>query len=271
MTHHDGSALCEVAVEAAMSVGPELRAAFGKIERVGAKANFHDLVTEADVAAETLIRQRLRAATPEAAIVGEELGSTGEAPLRWYIDPIDGTNNFAGGIPFFCVSIGAAVDGELVAGVILDPLRNELFVATESAALCNGEPLAARGASDDATATMVTGFPRHEPWADAPGSVTDFELFASMVYSFRTVRRLGSAALALAYVAAGRVDVSFGVNASPWDLAAGALMVSAAGGTFQPLVNDGSSVPAWASPAYLAHVGDFDPTRGCLADVVAGR
>ena len=203
-------------------------------------------------------------------IVGEEGGLIGDGLVRWYVDPIDGTNNFASGIPFFCVSIGATVADRLVAGVVYDPIRDELFAASGGIATCNGEPILSRGAPGDAEATLITGFPSYEPWPQAPSGPRDLERLGEMIRSFRTLRRLGSAALGLAYVAAGRADVAFGISSSPWDVAAGAILVEAAGGTYRAVPRSASSDRTpWLSPGYLAHVADFDPARSCLADIAS--
>ena len=170
--------LRDLAIAAALAVGPDLRAAFGRTHQVASKANFHDLVTESDAAAEATIRSHLLSGTPAAAIVGEEGGLIGDGLVRWYVDPIDGTNNFASGIPFFCVSIGATVADRLVAGVVYDPIRDELFaasggIATEpaqpprfspsAAAMANTSAMAAlRTAGDETTFKSLSfiGFPR---------------------------------------------------------------------------------------------------------------
>ena len=262
--------LRDLAIAAALAVGPDLRAAFGRTHQVASKANFHDLVTESDAAAEATIRRHLLSGTPDAAIVGEEGGLIGDGLVRWYVDPIDGTNNFASGIPFFCVSIGATVADRLVAGVVYDPIRDELFAASGGIATCNGEPILSRGAPGDAEATLITGFPSYEPWPQAPSGPGDLERLGEMIRSFRTLRRLGSAALGLAYVAAGRADVAFGISSSPWDVAAGAILVEAAGGTYRAVPRSASSDRTpWLSPGYLAHVADFDPARSCLADIAS--
>src|SRR5690242_4467789 len=123
-----------------------LREAFRDPGPVGTKRDFHDVVTEHDRRAEETIREFLLARLPESSIVGEELGAADEAEVTWYVDPIDGTNNFCSGVPFFCVSIGATWRGQLAAGVIYDPVRQELFQASAAGAWCNGEPLTSAGA-----------------------------------------------------------------------------------------------------------------------------
>lgn len=260
--------LVALASDAAQQVGGLLRQGFGSVGRVGSKRNFHDLVTDYDGQAEAVIRERLLAGVPDSAIVGEEHGPSGSGALRWYVDPIDGTNNFASGLPFFCVSIGAALDDRLVAGVIYEPVRDELFTATPSGAWLNGEPIRATGAERDSEALLITGFPSYDAWPLAPPGPTDHERLAGMIRSFRTVRRLGSAALGLAYVASGRADVAFGVSANPWDVAAGALLVMSAGGMYVPIPAPSEQpVAPWLVPGYIAHVSEFDLARSCMADV----
>ena len=262
--------LLRVAADAVIAAGPDLRAAFGHVKDVTSKRNFHDLVTEHDAAAESSIRARLLEAVPDSTIVGEEAGLTGNGAVRWYVDPIDGTNNFASGVPFFCVSIGAMREGQLIAGVVYDPIREELFKAGPGGAFCNEEPLLSRGAARDAEAMMITGFPSYDAWPLAPPGPADHERLMAMIRSFRTLRRLGSTALALAYVAAGRADVAFGISASPWDVAAGILLVEAAGGRYRPVPATPSTLDApWLSPGYLAHVAEFDWEHSCMADIAA--
>ncbi|MFD0502167.1 inositol monophosphatase family protein [Streptomyces chiangmaiensis] len=191
--------------------------------------------------------------------------------MTWYVDPIDGTSNFAGGVPFFCVSIGAALHDRLIAGVVYDPLREELFTAHLGGAAVNGVPMSSRGVPTDRTAVLATDFPTHRESGLAANGLPDAELFAEMVRSFRTVRRLGSGALTLAYVAAGRLDATVGLNAKPWDVAAGAMLVEAAGGVYRPVRRDAGSAPGpWAASSYVACVADFDLSGSCLAQLVGG-
>jgi myo-inositol-1(or 4)-monophosphatase len=268
--HVSAEHLLRTAADAAIAAGADLRVAFGHVKDVASKRNFHDLVTEHDAAAEASIRARLLAAVPDSTIIGEEAGLSGNGAVRWYVDPIDGTNNFVSGIPFFCVSIGVTQQDRVVAGVVYDPIRDELFTAGPGGAFCNDQPLLSRGAGRDDEAMLITGFPSYDAWPLAPPGPADHERLALMIRSFRTLRRLGSTALALAYVAAGRADVAFGISASPWDVAAGMLLVEAAGGRYRPIPATPESVDApWLSPGYLAHVADFDPERSCMADIAA--
>ncbi|MEV0384662.1 inositol monophosphatase family protein [Nonomuraea sp. NPDC050643] len=254
----DATHLIDIATEAARAVGPRLRKAFRSRPEVNTKRDFHDPVTEHDRAAEETIRAVIDARAPHSAIVGEEGGTTGSGDLVWYVDPIDGTANFAAGLPFFCVSIAAAVRGDLVAGIVYDPVRDDEFTATAEGAWCNGTPLDSAGAAGDREAVLLTSYPTPED-LDAGGEEA-LRGYGRLVMSFATVRRPGSAALNLAHVAAGWSDVTYGTRSHPWDVAAGALLVRQAGGVYvgDPLVRGD----------YLAHVGGFDLERSALGEVV---
>lgn len=267
--HDDSATLAAAAVEAARSVGDLLREGFRSTVPADTKADFHDLVTEHDRNAEMTIRTVLSTRVPGSRIVGEESGVAGDGAVTWYVDPIDGTNNFASGVPFFCVSIGATLAGRLVAGVVYDPVRDELFVAGDDGATLNGVPIEVRDTRSDAAAVLATDFPTHDTSRLAATGIADFDRLATMVRSFRTVRRLGSGALMLAYVAAGRLDVTLGTTAKPWDVAAGALLVEAAGGRYLSLhhAEDDNQHP-WETRAYLAHGGDFDLDHSYLRTFV---
>lgn len=235
--------LLDVATSAAAAVGPYLRERFAAGVSAEHKADRHDLVTASDREAEDMIAEHILRRHPDSRVLGEERGWRGNGTVRWYVDPIDGTNNFAHRIPFFCVAIGAELDGEVVAGAIYDPIRDELFSASARGAFLNGTPIASSGHASDAGALLLTDFPRP---ASVP-SPSEYELFARLVTSFAVVRRLGSGALGLAYVACGRADASYQTHASPWDLAAGVLLVSRAGGQCVPVV-DGNHEPPPAAP-----------------------
>ncbi|MFI7636469.1 inositol monophosphatase family protein [Nonomuraea sp. NPDC049400] len=253
----DVTHLLGIAVEAARAAGPRLRKAFRSRPDVATKHDFHDPVTEHDHAAEEIIRAVITSHLPESAIVGEEGGSTGSGDLVWYVDPIDGTANFATGLPFFCVSVAAAVRGELVAGVVYDPVREDEFSASTEGAWCNGAPLRSVGASNDREAMLLTSYPTAlDMEVDMEAALRRYGRFLK---SFSAVRRPGSAALKLAHVAAGWSDAAYGTKANPWDVAAGALLVRQAGGVYlgDPL----------AKGDYLAHVGGFDLDHSALAEV----
>jgi myo-inositol-1(or 4)-monophosphatase len=186
-----------------------------------------DLVTEADKAAEKLITDRLRKEFPGHDLFGEEgtRTSTG-SDYRWYIDPLDGTTNFAHGFPVFCVSLGLEFKGKRIAGVLYDPTRDELFAAEKgSGAFLNGQRIQVSRVNNLAECLTGTGFPSHKRHKNP-------NIFFYHVITLRThgVRRAGSAALDLANVASGRLDAFWEFNLNPWDTAAGVVLVSEAGG-----------------------------------------
>ncbi|NRQ39024.1 inositol monophosphatase, partial [Nonomuraea sp. NN258] len=209
--------LLDVARAAARAVGPALIKAFRSRPEVTTKRDFHDLVTEHDRAAEETIRALVSERLPGSAFVGEECGATGSGDLVWYVDPIDGTANFAAGLPYFCVSVAAAVRGELVAGVVYDPMRGDEFTAGRDGAWCNGTPLRSAGAVRDREALLLTSYPT--PRELDLGEQEALARYARLLRSFATVRRPGSAALNLAHVAAGWADVAFATGVSSWDVA----------------------------------------------------
>ena len=187
-----------------------------------------DLVTEADRASEKLIVERLRARWPEYGIVGEEgTRSDMEADYRWYVDPLDGTTNFAHAFPVFCVSIGLVhKDEDLVAGVLYDPTRDEMFSAERGqGATLNGKAIQVSQTKRLSESLLATGFPSHKRHQNP-----NIHFYHQITLRSHGVRRAGSAALDLANVACGRYDGFWEFNLNPWDTAAGALLVQEAGG-----------------------------------------
>ncbi|MGQ4583831.1 inositol monophosphatase family protein [Lysobacter sp. F60174L2] len=189
-----------------------------------------DFASEVDELAEKEIIKEFRRSTPDYAILGEEGGEKpgkGGSRFTWVIDPLDGTSNYLRGIPHFCVSIALVEAGEPVHGVIFDPLRNELFTASRgSGATLNDKRIRVADRKDLAGAMVLTGFPpRERSRASAQLKCVD-----TLLTEIEDIRRTGSAALDLAYVAAGRADAYFEAGVKPWDIAAGALMVREAGG-----------------------------------------
>jgi myo-inositol-1(or 4)-monophosphatase len=216
------------AVEAVVRAGDEMMRRFGGVVRVDKKGAI-DLVTEVDVAIEQEFRRALAARFPTHAVLGEEFGgdaSEVSGPC-WVFDPIDGTTNFAHGLPIFCSSLALEIDGIAEVGAIYDPNRRELFTAERGrGAWLNGRPIRVSPARDLVDALLVTGFPY-----DVHARVDEIVgLFAAFVGRARAVRRLGSAAIDLCYVAAGRMDGFWESDLKPWDIAAGALIVQEAGG-----------------------------------------
>ncbi|MEU4549389.1 inositol monophosphatase family protein [Nonomuraea dietziae] len=254
--------LAAIAGEAARAVGDRLRTAFRSRPEVATKRDFHDPVTEHDKAAEEEIREVLARRCPDSLVVGEEGGTRGSGTVSWYVDPIDGTANFAAGLPFFCTSIGAVVDGEVVAGVVYDPVRDDEFTAWLGGAECNGEPIRSTGARTDREAVLLSSYPSPRDLA-AEGDAA-LHRFARMVNAFASTRRPGSAALKLAHVAAGWSDVAHGTHVNAWDVAAGSLLVRQAGGTYLPL-----SGSIFTPGGYLAHVGGFDLDNSVMAEMAA--
>ena len=196
-----------------------------------------DLVTEADRASEKLIGDRLRAAFPTHGIYGEEGTRSGlDAEFRWYVDPLDGTTNFAHGFPAFCVVLGCErrhaglkpdEDGEMVTGVIYDPLRDEMFSSARGAgATLNGEPIHVSKAKCLQESLIATGFPSHKRHRSP-----NVHFYQEFTLRSHGVRRAGSAALDMAYVACGRLEAFWELQLNPWDTSAGFLLVEEAGGT----------------------------------------
>lgn len=215
------------AIEAVTLAGAIQRAKFGTVLRVDKKGAI-DLVTEVDLEVERAVRALLGARFPTHAILAEELGGSGAGHShRWVFDPLDGTTNFTHGVPIFCASLALEIDGEAVVGAVFDPNRRELFTAERGVgAWLNGAPL--RVSTTDALidALLVTGFPYdvHATLDEVMG------LFAAFVAEARAIRRLGSAAIDLCWVAAGRMDAFWEERLQPWDTRAGALIVEEAGG-----------------------------------------
>lgn len=228
-TEMSNDLLLLAALEAAGQAGDILRSGFGSTHRAESKEGRHNLVTEFDHRSERCIIDVLRAHTPHAGFLAEESGRHhGPDELLWVIDPLDGTVNFAHGIPIFCVSIAAVLNGRILCGVIHQPLLHETFTAVaDEGAFCNGRPMHVSSTSKLDSSILVTGFPYNVDIN--PGGCID--QFASVVGRGLPVRRLGSAALDLAYVADGRFDGYWEVALSPWDMAAGVLMVQEAAGT----------------------------------------
>lgn len=246
--------LADVASVAAQAVAPQLRQAFRNTMTVDYKRDNHDIVTVYDREAEDTIRDVLHRHVPDSVVIGEERGAGGEGGVCWYVDPIDGTANFASGLAFFCTSIGAVVDGRIVAGAVLDPIANNLFVAHLDGAWVNDQPLRSAGVSDEREALIITGYPTANDLArdgdDAFGRLRE------LVDTYSSLRRPGSAALTLSHVAAGWVDAAFGTSVNPWDVTAAILILQQAGGTYRPLGAPDDTSP-WAAPGYVAHTSDL--------------
>jgi myo-inositol-1(or 4)-monophosphatase len=227
VNERDEQLLLDVAREAAESAASELRGRFGRHqEGVRTKSSPTDLVSDADLAAESAIREVLAARRPGDAILGEEGGATGEGELRWIVDPLDGTINFLFGIPVFAVSIACEDSSGTIAGVVLDPVRGECFAAARSCpATLDGRPLEPeRRAGSLDRALIATGFAY-----DAAVRARQATVAARLLPQVRDIRRLGAAALDLAWSAIGRYDGYYERGLHPWDLAAGELIATQSG------------------------------------------
>jgi myo-inositol-1(or 4)-monophosphatase len=228
----DSSQWLSTAVEAVLHAGEMQMARFGQGIRIDKKGAI-DLVTEVDVAVERWFRAFIHDKFPDHRILAEELqeGSPAgrpDSPYCWIFDPIDGTTNYAHGLPIFCASLALEIDGRIEVGAVFDPTRKELFTARRGhGAFLNDTRLHVSNAWTLRDALLCTGFP-YDVYLSADEVVG---LFARFVEEGRAVRRLGSAALDLCYVAAGRLDGFWEGLLRPWDQAAGALLVEEAGGT----------------------------------------
>ena len=220
--------LMAACTEAARRGGAVLRAAFGAPRAIEYKGGI-DLVTDADRASEAALLEFIGARFPEAAILAEESGTSGVAGgrLRFIVDPLDGTTNYAHGLPHFAVNVGVEDGTGLAAGATYDPLRDEMFVAGRGrGATLNGVRIAVSAAREIGRALLCTGFPYDIHQRPEP----PLRLFAAYITRARAVRRTGSAALDLAYVACARFDGFWEMKLKPWDLAPGILLVREAGG-----------------------------------------
>jgi myo-inositol-1(or 4)-monophosphatase len=216
----------ETAKRAALKAGSHIKERLGhsKIDYKGA----FNLVTDVDKASEAMILEILRADFPDDSVLAEEGGGTqNQSPRRWLIDPLDGTTNFAHSYPFFAVSIALEVDGEVVVGVVFNPISHELFSAQKGkGAFLNDQPMQVSNVPVLNESLLATGFP-----PDSGNSLqNNIAAFAEVTHRCHGVRRDGSAALDLCYVASGRLDGFWELKLAPWDIGAGSLIVREAGG-----------------------------------------
>ena len=251
----------ETAIAAAREAGRVLQSWVGRFS-VDFKGP-NDLVTEADHEAQEAVRRVLTRQFPEDDFLGEEGDPepSSQAPRRWIVDPLDGTTNFVHGFPFYCVSIALEVAGRPVVGVVFDPNRNECFAASARAgARCNGTAMRASASDRLSRALLCVGLPYETTDRDRIVAT-----FGRLSLQAQSVHRLGSAALALAYVACGRFDGYWTPRLNPWDCAAGALLVQEAGGRVTN--QDGSSYDLY-TPDILATNGLI---HHALTEEVASR
>ena len=232
------TALRVIAAEAARAAGELLLERFvaGGERAVGSKSSPTDVVSEADYAAERAIRDLLAARRPGDAILGEEGGETqAGAGLRWIVDPLDGTVNFLFGIPQWCVSVAVYDDDGGLAGVVFDPLRDEIFTAERGGpAMHDGSPIHGSQCAEIGESLVATGF-----GYEAAVRRAQAEVVAGLLPQVRDVRRMGSAALDLAWTAAGRYDAYYERGVQTWDIAAGSLLCTQAGLAVRTLRADG--------------------------------
>lgn len=245
-----GPELVEIGAEAATAAGRLLLDRFGQPHRqVQAKGSPTDLVSEADRAAEALIRECLGARRPEDAVLGEEAGDApGASGLRWLVDPLDGTINYLFGIPHWSISVACEDADGTIAGVVHDPLRDQTFAASrEALPTLNGHAFEASICRDLTLAMVGTGFAY-----DSDVRVRQGEVATRVLGQARDLRRLGSAALDLAWTACGRFDAYYERDLKPWDRAAGALLCQQAGLRLRELPPaDGLPSGLLAAPAGL--------------------
>ncbi len=217
------------AESAARAAGECLKQGFTQAKNIKKKEGIHNLVTQFDIASEKLIIERIREQFPDHAFLAEESGGSEHSQsYRWIIDPLDGTVNFAHGIPIFSVSIAVEYAGEMLVGIVYQPLLDELFLAVRSqGAWLNGTEIHVSNTETLDESILVTGF----PYDSSLNAEHSLEHFGTLVQRGIPIRRLGSAALDLAYVACGRFDGFWESALQPWDVAAGVLLVREAGGT----------------------------------------
>jgi len=229
-------------VELSKRAGEILKEGYGKSHQVEYKGPI-DLVTEIDKKSEHFLVERILQTFPQHTIMAEEGGLTdGNKENLWYIDPLDGTSNYAKGLPIFCVSIAYAYRGRMKLAAVYDPMRDECFSAEKGkGAHLNGNQIHVSDVSDLITSMLVTGFPY-----DMQQKENNIKYFSHFVRKAHTVRRLGSAVLDQTYVAMGRMDGYWEIGLSPWDIAAGTLIIEEAGG----LVTTLNGSPDYMKPPY---------------------
>lgn len=262
----DVPALLRVAVSASHRAGDYLLRQFRRQVRARYKTSpgavgppATDLVSACDVCAEEMIRETLTSAFPSCGVVGEEGGARGDGDLRWYVDPIDGTYNFLRGLPLFCVSIGYELGDVPLGGCVHDPVGGETFAAHHDELRLDGRRLAVATRAPAGPPLVLTDIPNGGP-GFRPG---DNRLIGDLL-EHAELRRIGSSALALAWVAAGRADMALNTNVYAWDVAAGRALVTAAGGRFAAVPDP---VPTDRRGSFVAWLQSADH----LADRVLAR
>jgi myo-inositol-1(or 4)-monophosphatase len=267
--------LLRTAMAAAQVAAPELLAAFRGQMQVDYKRDRHDPVTEHDRRAEAAIRDLIFREVPDSAFVGEESGLTGSGEVHWFVDPIDGTANFARGMAFWCTSVGAVIGDRIVAGAIYDPVAGTLFAASaDGGAWLNGQPLQSKAVADESQAVMICGYPVPRDFR-ADGRAAALEHQGQLLETVATLRRPGSAALSIAHVAAGWVDAAAGFGVSAWDVTAAILILRQAGGRYHPFAmgQRAAGDPDHQHPGYLAlgKGADYPTLQRICHEISAGR
>ena len=255
----------DAAIEISLAAGNLLRYHYERRIGFELKAEF-DLVTEADKASEKLVVEKLRQYFPSHSIQAEEgTGSETGSEYRWYVDPLDGTTNFAHGYPAWSVTMALEKAGELIVGVVFDPSRNELFAAEKGAgAFMNGKRIQVSKVDRLSRSLSCTGFPNNSRKGNP-----NIHFFYQLAMETHGVRRGGSAAIDLAYTACGRLDAFWEIGLSPWDLAGGKLLVTEAGGTCTTMQGDVHSVN---SPDVMATNGLLhEELKARFAEIFAGK
>lgn len=255
----------ETAIEIAREAGALVQDFAARKIGFELKGDF-DLVTAADRASEALIVERLLQHFPDHSVVGEEGGGQSvSGDYRWYVDPVDGTTNFAHGFPVYNVTLALECKGEIIAGVVLDPTRNEVFSAEKGGgAWLNGTRLAVSKASRIEECLVATGFPsrrRHQN--------VNVHFYYQLAMLSHGVRRAGAAAIDLAYVASGRLDAFWEFGLNPWDMAAGILLIREAGGQVTGMKGEDHHLrlPTLLATNTLVH----QPVLDLFADIFQGR
>ena len=250
----------DVATEAALAAGAILQNYWGNLEEVREKGRPGDLITEADGAAEAEVLKVLTRHFPDHQVLAEESGQQGDgsSAFLWAIDPLDGTTNYAHQFPFFATSIGLLVDGIPQVGVIFDPFRQELFRAAKGlGATRNRQPIQVSPAASLAKSLLVTGF----AYDRRETSDNNYAEFCHLTHCTQGVRRSGAASLDLAYVACGRLDGYWERGLSPWDIAAGVVLLEEAGGR----------VTAYDQGSFDLYSGRILATNGQIHDALSAE
>jgi myo-inositol-1(or 4)-monophosphatase len=243
-----------IAIEAVRLGGRVVAERYGTATAIGTKSSATDVVTKTDIDSENLISELLRLRTPECGIVGEETGASElRAQVQWVVDPLDGTVNYLYALPTFAVSVAAAVDGEFVAGAVIDVLRNEVFSAhIGGGARRNGEPIQAANCGSLSSALVMTGFSY-----SAALRAEQAKVMVSLLPAARDIRCFGSAALELCWVACGRANAYFERDIKIWDWAAASVVAAEGGVEMELPCPENRGLFLSAEPAIFAELRDL--------------